>query len=240
MDFGLYVVDVWGGPLGHSTAADPRWCTLSGVAKVNSPKSPYAVADEFLCGRLALMIGLPAPPGIVVSTDAGEPAYVALRFGKQGERPPPAIPKELAEDNPFVAAGVVAFDCWVGNSDRHSLNIAYSRGIVPVTVFDHERALLGHEAGKGIDRLNSLEDKPHIVGCLPPFLKASSDLRTWADRIGAIPDGLIDELCRTVGGPGGITPDEARAAGDFLRKRKGTLFALFEAGKACLPNVKDW
>lgn len=131
MDFGFYEIDAWGDPLPGASA--PRYCTLSGIAKLNSASAPYAVANEFICGRLGLMVGLPVPPGVVVTADDGRLAYVSLRFGPKGQRPPPTIPEHLVEDKPSVAAGIIAFDCWIGNEDRHQENVAYVRG-EPVAV----------------------------------------------------------------------------------------------------------
>jgi hypothetical protein len=143
------------GDLVAHTAAAPRYCTISGVAKSNSGNAPYAVANEFICGRLGLMIGLPIPPGMVARTDDGNLAYISLRFGPKGELSPPVIPEHLVEDNPSIAAGINAFDCWIGNEDRHPGNVAYVRGQSqrPATVFDHSHALLGFERGGAVGRL---------------------------------------------------------------------------------------
>src|SRR5690348_11554661 len=118
---------------------------MSGVAKVAAPSQLYVVPNEFICGRLGLIMGLPVPPGVVVRADSGDLAYVALRFGQKGEKLPPVIPEHVVEDNPSVAAGVVAFDCWVGNRDRHTQNLAYSRAVRNMHIFDHSHALLGEQ-----------------------------------------------------------------------------------------------
>jgi hypothetical protein len=98
MDLGFYEIDAWGEQL--TGACAPQRCALSGVAKRNSPDAPYAVANEFVCARLGLLIGLPVPPGAVVSTDDGKLGYVSLRFGPKGKPPPPLNPQEFVEDNP--------------------------------------------------------------------------------------------------------------------------------------------
>jgi hypothetical protein len=79
---------------------------VEGVAKVNSAPNSYTVANEYICGRLALSIGLPAPPGVIVRAQNGSLAYLSLRFD-DGVRPPPVIGKDLADDHPHVASGVV-------------------------------------------------------------------------------------------------------------------------------------
>ena len=240
MEYGFYAVDVWGERLGHGTAADPRWCTLTGVAKTNVAAAPYAVANEFICGRLGFMIGLPIPPGVIVVSDDNQLAYVCLRFGLKGERPPPAIPNELAADNPSIAAGVIAFDVWIGNGDRHNGNIAYSRGLLPVVVFDHSHALLGYAAGQGVKTLADNVDQPLLAGCLLPHIESGAAIRRWTDRIGALHDDLIAEVCNCLVRPGGLTKDEADAAASFLCKRKVGLYDRIKGAQAALPKVKDW
>jgi hypothetical protein len=89
-DVGFYEVDAWGDPVGEG-ASGALYCTLGGVAKTNTPSVPYAVANEYICGRLGLSIGLSIPPGVILHTDNGEPAYVCLHFGHKGEKPPPVI-----------------------------------------------------------------------------------------------------------------------------------------------------
>jgi len=158
--------------------------------------------------------------------------------GASASRYPTA--NERSSTDSRTRAGLAVFDCWIANSDRHNGNIAYSRNNLPIAAFDHERALLGHEAGKGIARLQDINGKPHFMGCLLPFLRAAKDIRTWIDRFAAIPEEMLQELCRAVQLPGGITQDEAAAAARFLCDRKKALLQVVEAGKQHLPNVKDW
>lgn len=88
---GIYQVRQWGDFLKEH---DPygRFVTLDGVAK-GQPHGGRFVANEFVCGLLAMMLGLPCPPGAVVHTKVDgdfSSWYVLLKFGKLNERPPPA------------------------------------------------------------------------------------------------------------------------------------------------------
>ena len=246
MDFGFYAIDTWGDPVGQGTAADPRYCTLQGVAKFNSrppqDQAPYAVANELICGRLGLMIGLPVPPGVVVAAEDDKLAYVSLRFGPKGESPPPIIAEHIVEDHPAVSAGIIAFDCWVGNEDRHSGNLAYVWGQSqrPITVFDHSHALLGFERDRAIKRLRSRIDDPFVAGCLPPILKSSRGFGDWASRISSISSGMIRDVCEALVHPDGITADECAAAVDFLVHRKDRVLEKIEGAKGAMPNVDQW
>ncbi|MDX6381609.1 MAG: hypothetical protein QOI57_2633 [Rubrobacteraceae bacterium] len=238
--FGFYEIDAWGEQLIGASA--PQRCTLSGVAKRNSADAPHAVANEFICARLGLLIGLPVPPGAVVTTGDGKLAYVSLRFGPKGEDPPPLSPKEFVEDNPSIAAGVIAFDCWIGNPDRHQHNLAYVRGDprIPVTVFDHSHALLGIQAGAAVQLLRRRLDDPVVSGILRQYITSSREFRDWASRIRAVSSELIRDICRTMNHPDGISAEECSAAAEFLIHRKDRVLEQIWASKGRVPNVQQW
>lgn len=241
MDFGFYEIDAWGDQLPGASA--PRYCTLSGVAKMSSASAPYAVPNEFICGRLGLMIGLPVPPGVVVTTHDGKLAYVSLRFGPKGQRPPPVIPEHLVEDNPSIAAGIIAFDCWIGNDDRHQENVAYVRGEseIPVTVFDHSHALLGSQPGAATQRLRDHRNDTFIgQGSLAPHITSSGEFENWANRISSIPRELIRDICQTVVHTDGITKEECTEAVKFLIQRKDRVLEKIRQSKGAIPNVQQW
>jgi len=240
MDLGFYEIDAWGEQL--TGACAPQRCALSGVAKRNSPDAPYAVANEFVCARLGLLIGLPVPPGAVVSTDDGKLGYVSLRFGPKGEPPPPLNPQEFVEDNPSTTAGVIAFDCWIGNPDRHEHNLAYVRGEpkIPVTVFDHSHALLGVQAGAAVQRLRNMVDNPLVSGILRQHITSSREFRDWSNRINAVSSELIRDICRTVIHVDGITADECIAIAEFLIHRKDRVLEMIRASKGRMPAVQQW
>lgn len=240
MEFGFYEVDAWGEQLPGASA--PQRCTLSGVAKRNSVGAPYAVPNEFICGRLGLLVGLPIPPGVVMTADDGKLAYISLRFGPKGERPPPVNAQQLVEDKPYIAAGIVAFDCWIGNPDRHQENLAYVRGEpkIPVTIFDHSHALLGHQAGMAAQQLQANKDEPLILGILPQHVQSSGEFRDWASRISAVSPELIRDVCDTVVHKDGITVEERDAVVDFLIHRKDRVLEKIRGAKGAMPNVDQW
>ncbi len=159
--WGFYAVDAFGESLDGTAGA--RACTIHGVIKQNTPGAPHLVANEFICGRLAAAMGLPVPPGGIVKLDDDSLAYVSLRFGLNGEQPPPAYADELVADLPDLALRIVAFDCWVANRDRHEGNLTYERRAIPPMVFDHEKALMG---GIGPDRLDGAKGEAILNGCL--------------------------------------------------------------------------
>jgi hypothetical protein len=236
---GFYEIDTWG-PVQTGTASLPRLCTMSGFAKVSSPQQPYLVPNEFICGRIGLLMGLPVPPGIATKTDTGELAFVSLRFGHHGEKPPPVVAEHVVADNPSAAAGVIVLDCWVANEDRHAGNLAFVRGLASLHIFDHGHALLGPEAGKGIDRLKRLAQVPVVSACLAPHISRSSDFKEWIERAEAIPENLLRDLVATVTSPAGLTTDEANATISFLIERRGNLEGLLVKAKSQMPKINDW
>src|SRR4051812_15115751 len=94
----FYSIDVLGGPLDGTAGA--MECTAHGIFKTNSPGSELLVANEFICGRLAMMMGLPVPPGGIVKIDDGSLGYLGMRFGLHGEDPAPANAEAFAQDFP--------------------------------------------------------------------------------------------------------------------------------------------
>ncbi len=233
----IFSVDSFGDYVGDG-ATDVRYCTLGGVVKVNSPLQFYAVANEFICGRLALLLGLPVPPGAIVR-DGPQAAYVALRFGKEGERPPRLIASRLVQDHPAVAAGIAAFDCWIGNTDRHSGNVAYTARVPPI-IFDHDRALLGTDQGEGVRRLLSLQPRAVVQGCIPPALQSAAHFGLWADRIRAVRLDVIQGLCLEAQRDALIAADEALAAASFLDDRKHRIMDMIRSVKNAFPKITDW
>jgi hypothetical protein len=236
---GFYEVDVWG-PVQAGTFSTPRLCTMSGFAKVSVPAQPYLVPNEFICGRLGLLMGLPVPPGVCTKTDSGDLAYVALRFGHRGEKPPPVIPEHVVADNPSEAAGIIVFDCWIANKDRHNQNLAFVRGGTPLHLFDHGNALLGEVPGKGPGRLHDLASVAVVSACLGPHITSSQSFAEWQARAMAIPDGLVRDLIRAVTAPGGLTKDDAEVTFSFLIERRGKLRDLLRSAASQLPKISDW
>jgi hypothetical protein len=232
-----FAVEAYGARVHGATSAVR--VRMAGYAKVNSSSAPYTVQNEHVCGLLGLAIGLPIPPGTVVMTDRNELAYVALQFGH--EDPPPAEVQALAKDEPFLAAGVVAFDCWIGNEDRHDDNLSYVHGLSPLEVFDQGDALWGKDEGGALARLAATDDPMIGRSCLAPVLPSVEHVGVWADRIAAVPKDLIEQRCKeTVRAESPITAELADAGIKFLRHRQTRIMDLIRAAHAEFPMVEQW
>ncbi|MCW3027161.1 MAG: hypothetical protein JWN81_372 [Solirubrobacterales bacterium] len=234
MELGVYTVDTWGARVGTG-ATDPQYCTLNGVAKVApAGAKAYLVANEHICARLASIINLPVPPGVIVEAASGEFGYVVLRFGNANERPPRLIPTDLTTDHPGIAAGILAFDCWIANGDRHEENVAYSPGIWPPMAFDHSHAFFGDPGDPG-----RLADHSMLaaVGMLSQHITDDpAPFQEWIERVQSIRPGVIDEVLESLVARSIIDAGEASVATSFLTARQATLPDLL---KASLPGV-NW
>ncbi len=235
---GIFEIDAWGDSLGAGATA-PRYCTLGGVAKLNPVGgSAYIVAAEYICARLALLIGLPVPPGIAIRTKDGQMGYISLRFGPKGERPPPVIAEHLVEDRPELAAALVAFDGWVANDDRHDQNIAYIRGKLPLVVYDHSHALVG----KGTAWLEQNLQAVVLSKLLPDRLTRAADLEQSCQRISEIPEFQVRHICDSAAADGMLTANEAGLVANFLLGRKSKILDLLRQGHkdGRLPVLVGW
>lgn len=238
-DSGMYVVDMMHSSIGEGITG-ARWCSIAGVAKTNSTGRPFLVANEFICNRLAMMLGLPTPPGVITRLDDGQPVFLILKFGRNAETPPPVKPKDVVEDRPHQAAGIVAFDVWVANPDRHSGNLIYSRSGCPLTMIDHGGALFGaREPG-----ISALEERRNIVGiggnCLTAHLRTLEGVARWSDRIARLHPDSIEDVCSAAAEHGGLTRDQADQAKDFLLHRQTRVHELVLGSRPLFPNIAQW
>ncbi len=232
----IFGVAAWGSPVGQGVY-DARFCTLGGVVKADQdPTQSCTAANEYICNRLALALGLPAPPGGLIRTEDGQPAFVSMRFGSLTESPPPVVPPDFVKDQPRIAAGIVAFDCWIANSDRHERNLAYRRGTIPPAIFDHGLCL-GGESRSAIPQLPTRVDEPGFNNCLAPLIQTSEYLDEWRFAISGLPKTTISAIIEDIVGVGLLTIGEGNLIAGFLRSRQGILRRLLERK---MPQVLDW
>ena len=238
MEAGFYGVAALGSYMGAGVT-DARACTLDGVVKVDHPLAPYTVANEYICGRLAATVGLPTPPGTIAQLDDGSLAYVMLRFGLRGDKPPPADVADIVRYKPWLAAGVVVFDDWIINMDRHSGNLGYV-STVGLSIFDHGHALLGTTADGAEAHLAAHSTRAHCGGALAPLVSVSKDLYRWASRLNLLDDELVKEVCDTPWRLGSITKAEAKAASSILNERKRALWKHIDDNQRVFASITDW
>jgi hypothetical protein len=205
-----------------------------GVGKTGSAQLPLTVANELICADLARGVRLPVPPSFLVYK-GDEPYHVSLNFHLSGEDLPPANAGAIVADDPDLAWGLILFDAWICNRDRHAGNLAYDKATKRMTVFDHSHCFVASGATAGLDGLRgSLAIGGH---CLASQAKAVDGVRRWHARIMEVPEFYVREAVQQTVGVGPMTTDVASFCADFLLERRPRLVDLLKASKATFPNV---
>jgi hypothetical protein len=243
MDPGFYGVARVDAAVGDG-ATGSRFCTLDGIVKTNSPQAVYTVVNEYVASKIAGLLGLPVPPGEIAQLSDGTLSFAMMKFGKKSDKPPPVDAHDFVQNRPHLAAGVVLFDAWILNKDRHSRNLAWYPGPQGlVRIFDHGHALFGTVADNGVATLNGMVNDPCLGhGCLIGELTAASDVESWIEQIEAVRDSAIKEICQPLTGLGVCTQDERVKLEEVLVHRKKAIRTLVKAdqNKFTDINAGDW
>ncbi|HEX5180096.1 MAG TPA: HipA family kinase [Gemmatimonadaceae bacterium] len=227
--------------LGSNTITGIRHVHVTGVAKTAGILSNWVVPNEIICGRLGRVLGLPVPPGCVVTvegvipgsppgcvvTDAGTLHYVSLDFNVSGQELAPVNARAFVAHDPSLASRLVVFDAWVLNADRHERNVFFDLTTGLIQVFDHGHALFG--PGPYVEpaleeQRTSLDLSKHVV---PPYLTHLDGLKRGIERVQALPRFVVEDAVAAAVGTG-ITDIEGAFCVDFLMDRAQRLPELFK------------
>lgn len=246
---GIYHVSTWRDPVADGVS-DTRFVSLEGYAKVNNEKYPYCVANEYLASRLAVRLGITVPPGTLVHSDrAGETGWVTLTYG---DPLPPVVPENLAVDEPRMTAGLVVFDIFIINTDRHTRNVAYRPSQKRLEVFDHSHALFGPNRERISERLSEARGKLAVTGkvlgghrqCLMDHIAEPEEVLGWADKLETeCHNQFLIEACREIGETGlGPTKEECDEMAEFLLSRRDHLknLILDEKDEFSAIEADEW
>lgn len=208
---------------------------IAGVAKAASEDQPYAVVNELICNCLARSLLLPIPPGFIIEHD-GEPHYVSLNFNLAGEELPPANAEIIVKNHPDISCGIILFDMWIINDDRHHRNIAYDSSTNKVQIFDHSHAFL-----RGKDIESRLESKRTELGidrhCLAPKLNSLGSLPAWIEKIEHISEFYIRGVVESSSSIG-LQEKYVDLCTDYLLERRKRLVELIRSHKDKFPKVQ--
>jgi hypothetical protein len=225
--------------------------SIHAVAKKNGPKAPYCVANEVVCAEIARFLGLPVPPAGVVHSPRGNDLFFAsLDFNLTGNALPPLNATKCVQALPDLSTGVLLFDIFIANSDRHGRNLSVDFSTRPpsMNIFDHGHALFGSLESQGAARLQKLRDRLGISAgsrtqgnrhCLIDQVNTDAHFGGWLDRIRLIPDYVIEDLCKELPGLG-CTKAESDAACDFLKYRRGKMSQIVEDHKTEFTAIRSW
>lgn len=226
-----YKIWAWGTPVGDGTT-EASHVGVAGVAKCNGTTAPCAVANELICADLARAIRLPCPPGFLVNRD-GTPYFVSLNFNLAGEDLPPVNPAEVVAAHPRLSTGVLVFDAWVMNFDRHKRNLAYDRDSKRLQVFDHSHAL-----ANGL--VNKNADLPPLYGshCLAGTIDTTDHFSEWFDRIRQVPDFYIIEAA-DMALQYGYEANDIDDIKTLLLQRRVDIAQIVRDAAEAMPRIKE-
>lgn len=198
--------------------------SLNAVIKFDSPESEHCVYNELVAVRLAQTLHIPIADGVLTAAGTGH-AFASLELAAPG-LPLPDVPEghhgRVAELYPDAVASLVAFDIWIGNSDRaRNFKASLVTPHVPVfRGFDHSHALLGIEASPP-RCLRQLREGDLIAETHPFFGKVKlAPLAGWVKRIQSIPDDYIRECCEFGRPIGAVTVKTQKAVSQALLQRR--------------------
>ena len=246
---GIYSVERWNDPVGRGVTGTQH-VTLGGYAKVNTPKFPFCVANEFLASRIGVRLGITVPPGTLVQAQGtAEVGWVTLTFG---DDLPPVRPAEIVTDIPSPAAGLIVFDTFILNNDRHTRNLAYRPSQKRMEVFDHSHSLFGSGTGDLETRLQSCRDRLVIDGtaiggrrhCLLDRVDDPNEILGWAEKlVREVHEEFITESCRDVAlNSLGPTDEQCDRMAEFLISRREQLVEVIRSEKSEFRSIheEDW
>jgi hypothetical protein len=227
---------------------DSAEVTTRSVGKWDSDTSPYLVANEWICGNIATMLRLPIPPFSLYrdgTTKRAKRMFGSLRISDN--TPPDVDPVKCVECLPLISAGIVMFDIFVANRDRHLGNLKVDDPLNPTAVYiiDHERALFGAVKKGAVVRLTEVWETlgvttgNRLLGsdhCLIDLLTSAADVAYWIERVQTIPVWFLEDLCNEECVPRRLVGPVTR----FLTYRKQIFRDLIRTHKSEFPGIADW
>ncbi|WP_155945621.1 hypothetical protein [Micromonospora sp. CNB394] len=235
---GFFAIDWYGALVEDSTSVSA--VRVAAYARRNTPQRRFAVVNDYVASTLGTAAGLPVPPGTLLRVGQGELGYLSLGFSDKGDRPPPVIPPVFAHERPWDATGIIAFDQWILNNDRHDANLAYLPNS-GVAVFDHDMALICNPPSG--DACGSLETgleqtvKDHI---LARHLTTAEYFPEWCDRIKSVGKREIRRVVSTCQDANLIDRNVRDKLIDFLEHRQTRIQSHIGRTTSDYVKVGSW
>lgn len=230
-------------PLGGASG-EKRIFHAQFIGKTNNPDFPYTVANEVVAAFLGQALGLNLPT-VLTYQMKGEVFALIQMIGNDPtmQQGPPATAKALQrhlQNHSWEVHGAIIFDLFIANNDRaigpqrRNLKLdptgrllLYDQGNA---CFYRPRPIVGIVAG--IPRLDAVEkdltalfDMDHKENHYREFLTDWKLTEEWCQRIGTLPEYLIEAAVERIPGNAAVP---AKAERDrlkgFLSKRRQYLF----------------
>ncbi|WP_254508323.1 HipA family kinase [Anatilimnocola floriformis] len=176
--------------------------------------------------------------------DEGQRYYASLHVAGSAETLPKATKADisaiLCDDK--LACGIIVFDSWILNADRHNKNISYDDETQQTFIFDHGAAIYSADDDSPTGQRTEMEKNRNRLGIGAHCLKEIKSLRWfdhWYNKLLRIPDEFIRDTVKTATTVGLPSEDESFVA-DFLLERRVRLYDFFyKDHKYHFPKVDD-
>jgi hypothetical protein len=239
----MYRVTSWGKAVGIGVTG-ASFIEVSAVCKTNAlPDHPYYIANELIAAELGRVLKLPVPPGFIIEDSNGTRYFASLGFNLTGVALPPILPDEFAAQYLAQIGGIVAFDTFIANPDRHGGNISATYGNQGrFNLFDHSHALLGPniDAQDGQIRFRAVENQLGIGGhCLKDRITDDTTFLEFLNRIESIPDYFVRETVSAASDVG-LSVAVTQNLTDFLLARRGRVRQIIAGNKGEFPGIRQW
>lgn len=221
---------------------------VEAIHKWNSEYRKYCIANESICNDLASFLGLPIPPYAITFSEVDDRLlFSSIKFSFEGRDDRPVMGEEVARKMPKLAAGILLFDVFVANNDRHDTNLKTDRMNDPkaLMIYDHDCALFGTE---GTSRFEAIQDHLAVTGddicegnrhCLIDHFESNKFFRSWCNQIWNIPADYIKRVCEKQM-RFGLTRSECDSATEFLTTRKNKIKSLIETNAHEFCSIAKW
>ncbi|PWW24882.1 hypothetical protein JD79_04073 [Geodermatophilus normandii] len=205
---------------------DTWWGSGRVFVKPSTPEHPHLALNELVAARLATVLGLPVPMGDVGHYDGDRAAWVSAQIALQGQDVAPPDPASLATIFPVLTAGIVVFDVWLHNVDRHEENLLYHPSL-GLWLIDHDQCLAGSQEDIATTLSGSRDHStPSYAFVSDQVIQAHAG--EWIERIQRHTDAAVSRTVQDARDRRLLTADQGAAVLTFLSYRRRNLGALVQ------------
>ena len=227
----------YGPPIGNTLTGAQRGEAPVAV-KLNTDAGCLWAQYEYICAWLARLLGLRCAP-VQLTVWEGQIGCMSLWIDDPNVTPAPAIPTDLVMTHPDVAAGVLMFDQWIGNHDRHARNLVLSESGEPVLI-DHSQAFFGAFRDTQIQGIfrewqsKGINDRH----CLLRHVNGSASMfHPWFARLDHVTPAIYGLELELLVRDGYLTATQAGSLLDLLSYRRTRIQQLMTT---MLPHLEGW
>lgn len=205
---------------------------------------PYTLVSEWLAADIASLLDLSVPARQVVP--CGQNGAFGVEWRAEAKSFQPGMETKLT--NPEAVIGMLAFDVFVCNRDRHAGNVLLQRPSPEMErytlyLIDHSHALIGDLADVAeLERWRSSHPDPgSFLRVAPQELRGLVDdaarFDPWVSRIGALTRSQLEDSAARIPSGWKPSPDEIPSLIDFLMDRRSAMRGLMGQAGPYLPSL---